>query len=90
MTVLQAWLLIGIPCLVLGMGLFLGRSLLRSALGYLVLGVGFAAMMVYDRASGAFFGALIALAYAAGRGGSADVGPDPLSQTGHEAIEAGG
>lgn len=90
MTVLQAWLLFGIPCLVLGLALFVGRSMWRSLVGYLVLGIGFATMMIYDRASGAFFGALIALAYAAGRGGSADVGPDPLTRTSHEAIEAGG
>lgn len=89
MTVLQAWLIFGIPCLVLAAGLFLGRSAVRSLLGYLVLALGVVAMMIYDRPSGAFFGALMTLAYAAGRGGSADAGPDPLSQTGHEAIEAG-
>jgi hypothetical protein len=35
------------------------------------------------------FGGLLALLYAAGRGGNADSGPDPLTQTGVEAAEAG-
>jgi hypothetical protein len=89
-TLVQAWLLFGIPCLSLGLAMFVGRSTWRSLVGYLILAVGFATMTVFDRASGAVFGAVLALVYAAGRGGSADVGPDPLSATSHEAVQAGG
>jgi hypothetical protein len=89
-TVTQAWLLFGIPCLALGAAMFVGRSSWRPLIGYALLLAGFAAMTVFDRASGAVFGTLVALVYAAGRGGSADVGPDPLSETGHEAAQAGG
>ena len=37
MTVLQSWLVFGIPGLVLAAALFLGRSQRRAILGYLVL-----------------------------------------------------
>lgn len=90
MTVLQAWLFFGIPALALGLAMFVGRSRWRSLLGYLVLLVGFAAMMPFDRASGAIFGALVALLYASGRGGEDELGPDPQAATSHEAVEAGG
>jgi hypothetical protein len=89
-TVTQAWLLFGIPCLALGAAMFVGRSPWRPLIGYGLLLTGAATMMVYDRASGAVFGGLAALAYAAGRGGSAEVGPDPMTETSHEAVEMGG
>jgi mannose/fructose/N-acetylgalactosamine-specific phosphotransferase system component IIC len=85
-TLLHAWLLFGIPALALGAAMFVGRSPWRSLVGYLALGIGFATMTVFDRASGAVFGALLALVYAAGRGGIGDTGPDPLAQTSHPAV----
>lgn len=90
MTLLHAWLFFGIPALALGSAMFVGRSTWRSLVGYLILAVGFATMTLFDRASGAVFGAALALVYAAGRGGSGDVGPDPLSATGNEAAQVGG
>lgn len=72
MTILQVWLVIGVPSLVLASALFYGRSRVRTMLGYVVLLAAFAAMTVVDRASGAVIGGLIALLYAAGRGGAAD------------------
>jgi hypothetical protein len=89
-TLLQAWLLLGIPALALGMAMFVGRSRWRSLVGYLVLIVGFGVMLPFDRASAAAFGGLIALMYAAGRGGESDSGPDPMAATGHKAVEMGG
>lgn len=70
MNALQAWLVVGIPTLAVGLALFLRRSLVRALLGYAVLAVGFALMSVYHRPSGAVFGGLLALLYAAGRGGA--------------------
>jgi hypothetical protein len=89
-TLLQAWLFFGIPALALGSAMFVGRSTWRALVGYAILAAGFAAMTVFDRASGAVIGAVMALVYAAGRGGSGDVGPDPLSATGNEAAQVGG
>jgi hypothetical protein len=87
-TVLQAWLLVGIPALALGSAMFVGRSPWRTMAGYAVLIVGFGVMTAFDRASGAVFGALIALFYAAGRGGTHEREPDRVSATSHEAIDA--
>lgn len=70
MDVLQVWLLIGVPTLALAGALFVRRSPWRSMVGYAVLLAGFGGMAVYDRANAAFFGGLIALLYAAGRGGT--------------------
>src|SRR5688572_16266619 len=39
LTILQAWLFVGIPCLVVAFSLFYGRSRIRTLLGYLVLAV---------------------------------------------------
>ena len=72
MTILQAWLFVGIPCLVVAFSLFYGRSRLRTLLGYLVLAVASGVMMLFDRSSAAGIGAIGALLYAAGRGGSAE------------------
>jgi hypothetical protein len=71
-TALQAWLIVGIPAVVLAGALFYGRSRLRTALGYLVLFGAAALMLFVDRASAGFFGVLAALLYAWGRGGSAE------------------
>jgi hypothetical protein len=89
-TVFQAWLLVGIPAIALGSAMFIGRSPWRSMLGYAVLIIGFGVMTMFDRASGAVFGALLALVYAAGRGGSRERELDRISATSHEAVEAGG
>ncbi|MDQ3972991.1 MAG: hypothetical protein M3276_01375 [Actinomycetota bacterium] len=70
MTLVTAWVLIGVPLLALGLALFVGRSRPRALAGYLVLGCGFAALTAVDRTSGAIFGAVLALLYAAGRGGA--------------------
>lgn len=70
MTATQAWLLFGLPALLLGTALFLGRSPWRSAVGYVVLLVGFAGLAAFDRISAAIFGSVLALLYAAGRGGA--------------------
>ncbi len=90
MTVLQAWLLFGIPALSLAVAMFVGRSRWRSLLGYLALAVGFGLMTVFHRPSGAIFGALLALVYASGRGGTREMEYDAQAETSHEAVEAGG
>lgn len=72
MDILQAWLFVGIPSLVVACALFYGRSRIRTMLGYLALAVGFGVMMLFDRSSAAGIGAIGALLYAAGRGGSAE------------------
>lgn len=70
MNVLQVWLLIGIPSLALAGAMFVRRSSWRALVGYAALLLGFAGMAVYDRVSATVFGGLVALLYAAGRGGS--------------------
>lgn len=72
MTILQVWLVVGIPGLVLGFALFYGRSRLRTFLGYAVLLTVFGLMLTVDRASAAAVGGIAALLYAAGRGGEAE------------------
>ena len=69
MSILQVWLVVGVPALVLACGLFYGRSRVRTALGYVVLLTAFGLMLTVDRASGAVIGGIVALLYAAGRGG---------------------
>lgn len=77
MSAWQAWLLFGLPSLILGTALFLGRSPWRAVLGYLVLVAGFVGLATVDRASAAVFGGLLALLYAAGRGGRDEGTVDP-------------
>lgn len=69
MNTLQVWMLIGIPSLALAGAMFVRRSSWRALVGYAALLGGFGGMAVFDRASAAVFGGLIALLYAAGRGG---------------------
>ena len=69
MSLLQAWLVLGVPGLVLGLAMFLVRSPVRALLGYVVLLATFVGMALVDRASAAVLGGLLALLYAAGRGG---------------------
>lgn len=73
MNVVQVWLVFGIPALLLGLALFVGRSQARAMLGYLVLLAGFGTVAAFHRASGAVFGGILALLYAAGEGGRRDV-----------------
>lgn len=70
MNPLQVWLVVGIPTLIIALALFLRRSPVRALLGYTVLAIGFFLVSVYHRPSGAVFGGLLALLYAAGRGGA--------------------
>lgn len=70
MSVLAAWILIGVPALALGLAMFVGRSPGRALVGYVVLGCGSAALTAVHRVSGALLGAVLALLYAAGRGGA--------------------
>ena len=79
MNPVQVWLVVVIPTLVIGLALFVRRSPIRSLLGYVVLLVGFVLTRIFHRPSGAQFGGLLALLYAAGRGGSMerdDLRPD--------------
>lgn len=69
MSVLQAWLVIGVPGLVVGLAMFIVRSPTRAVLGYLALLAAFAGMAMVDRVSAAVLGSALALLYAAGRGG---------------------
>ena len=75
MSTLQAWLVIGVPGLVVGLALFLVRSPGRALLGYAVLSAAFVGMALVDRASAGVFGGLLALLYAAGRGGQMEREP---------------
>jgi hypothetical protein len=75
MSILQVWLLFGLPALLLGGALFVGRSPWRTALGYLVLFAGFFTVAVFDRTSAAAFGGVIILLVAAGRGGRGETEP---------------
>lgn len=79
MTIMQVWLVAGIPLLALAFALFYGRSRIRTALGYLVLLIAFGIVVAVHPASGAAIGAVAALLYAAGRGGQADVDSDDTS-----------
>lgn len=88
MTLLQAWLFIGIPAAALGFAMFIGASRWRPLVGYAILLLGFAGMVWFHAPSGAIFGLLVALLYAAGRGGSGERNIAEQSATGHEAAEA--
>ena len=72
MNVLQVWMVVGIPAIVLSVALFYGRSRVRTLFGFLVLLAAAGYMATVDRASAAALGLLVALLYAAGRGGTAD------------------
>lgn len=89
MSVLQAWLLAGIPMLVLGMMFFVASAQWANLAGFVVLAIGFVILTSVDRASGATFGALLALLYATGRGrgaaasNSQEAIPDVARDDGH-------
>lgn len=72
MSILQLWLVVGVPALIAAAALFYGQSRLRTAAGYAVLLAAFGVMVAVDPASGAAVGVIAALLYAAGRGGEAE------------------
>lgn len=72
MSILQAWLVVGVPGLILALSLFYGRSRVRTMLGYATLLVVFGIMLSVDRGSAAVMGTVAALLYAAGRGGRSE------------------
>ena len=79
MTVMQVWLLIGVPVLFGALALYTARSPALNALGVLVALAGAVAVTAVDRASGAVLGVLAVLLYAAGSAGrAAVVGDDPV------------
>lgn len=88
MTLLQAWLFIGIPAAALGLAMFIGSSRWRPLVGYAVLLVGFGGMVAFHAPSGAAFGLVAALLYATGRGGSGEQRVSSQSATGVSAAEA--
>lgn len=69
MSLLQAWLVIGVPGLALGLALFLVRSPARTLAGYVILIAAFVGMAFVHRPSAAVVGGVLALLYASGRGG---------------------
>lgn len=75
MDPLEAWLVVGVPALVISAALFVGHSALRGAAGYVVL----AATLVFfllvpdDRVSAALVGFIGVFLLAAGRGYGEDV-----------------
>jgi len=74
-SLLQAWLIIGVPGLVIALAMFLVRSLARALVGYLALLAAFVGMALVHRPSAGIFGALLALLYASGRGGEMEREP---------------
>lgn len=70
MDVLQAWILIGVPGVVIAAALFVGRSVLRARLGYVVLAGLIVTFMVIPGGgvSAALIGAIGVVAVAIGRG----------------------
>ncbi|MDP9023537.1 MAG: hypothetical protein M3N57_12735 [Actinomycetota bacterium] len=73
MSTLQAWLIVGIPGLVIAAALFAGRSPVRAAFGYLALAILFGFLLLVPRSpmSAAFVGTIGFLLVAAGRGETA-------------------
>lgn len=84
MTATQAWLLIGIPVLLVGVTLYTLRSPRLSAAGVLVLVAGTVVMAAADRISAAVLGVIAVLLYAAGQAGQgAATGADPVARRPH-------
>jgi hypothetical protein len=81
MDVVVVWLVAGVPALTVAAVMFVTRSRRRALLGYLALAVGFGVVATVDRVSGALLGLLIALLYAAGRGGRDDDVPRLVDDT---------
>lgn len=78
MTVLQTWIVLGVPGLILTSGLFIGRSKWRAWLGYLViidLVLAFV-LIAGDTISAAAIGLIGFVLVAVGRGTNADDTPE--------------
>lgn len=89
MTIVQVWLLVGVPVLVIGLALYTARSRWLGALGVLVMLAGAIAVAPVDRASGAVLGVFAVLMYAAGTAGEgAVVGDDPVRSGRSDATSA--
>lgn len=76
MTRFVVWLVAGVPALALAAGLLLAHRRPLTLAAYGVLAVGFGVVAVYDPASAAVVGSVLALLYASGRGGR-DERPPP-------------
>lgn len=74
MDVLQAWLIVGVPGLVIAFSLFTGRSKLRAWIGYAVLAVlaAFFVLVAGEVISAAFIGLAAVVFVATGRGTHTD------------------
>lgn len=76
MNLLQTWLLVGVPGLLIAAGLFVGRSQVRAWIGYVVL---LALVLVFALTPGgglsaALVGGILVILVAAGRGTQVDAG----------------
>ena len=78
MDLLQTWLIVGVPGLIVTAGLFTGRSRLRSWLGYVALVALVATFLLVpgDAVSAAAVGLIGFLLVATGRGMQADDQPE--------------
>lgn len=78
MDLLQTWLIVGVPGLMITAGLFVGRSQVRSWIGYLVLVALVAVFLLVpgDVVSAAAVGLIAFLLVATGRGMQADLAPE--------------
>lgn len=78
MDVLQTWLIVGVPGLVVAAGLFAGRSRMRSLIGYLVLVALVVTFLLVPRdvISAASIGLIAFVLVALGRGMQADEEPE--------------
>lgn len=74
MDVLQSWLLVGVPGVILAAGLFVGRSQVRAWIGYVVLAalVVFFVVVPADGVSAVVVGAVAVAFVATGRGMNRD------------------
>jgi hypothetical protein len=79
MSSTQAWLLVGIPGLVIGIVLYTARSRWLGLAGFFVLLAAVLAMVTVERMGAMVLGVVIVLLYAAGRAGQGGVvGEDPV------------
>jgi hypothetical protein len=89
MSVVQVWLLIGVPVLLAAFALYTARSPALNAVGVLVALAGALVVTAFDRASGAVLGVLAVLLYASGDAGRAAVdGDDPVRPRGPDSTSA--
>lgn len=78
MNSLQAWLIVGVPSLLVIAALFVGRSATRALVGYVLLAVTviFFLAVPGDRVSAASIGLIAFLLVATGRGTESDDAPE--------------